>query len=102
MYKDIAVSMIVRGTCHCGRSFMIFQPDLRDLALVERRNTSGTKDIFIADKPEDVCSQCGQAITLPVAEILNTDRTPIGRWMEKMRAKKQSSSTSEDSTQNNE
>lgn len=80
----MTVSMIAKGVCICGRHFMIFQPEIADMADQFSKAFPGWLDVFISDRPEAYCSQCGQAITLPIPELLDPERHELGQLLEEL------------------
>ena len=62
--RDIRLAMVARGICTCGRSFMIFQPELRQMAEDLREALQEHTDIFMADRPEAFCSQSVARLSL--------------------------------------
>ena len=79
-------AMIARGTCTCGKLFVVFQPEKADMAQRLKESASDI-DVLISDKTEAFCSDCGQAISLPVPEVLDQERhgmSSLFEWIESL------------------
>lgn len=80
------LAMMARGICSCGRAFVVFQPERRDMAERLSTDLEGMDwDVFVCDSPEAFCSKCGQGISLPTPEELDTDRhgmSSLSEWLE--------------------
>ena len=64
---------------------MVYQPEHRKTAEMVREAVKEHADVFIADRPVAFCSQCGQAITLPIPEMMDPERTKwaeVAKWLE--------------------
>lgn len=83
-------AVVARGVCQCGRSFLIFQPEKREMAEKLSKDLAESEiDIFISDQEEAFCSVCGQAISLPIPEALDPERHGMAsllEWIEDLEA----------------
>jgi hypothetical protein len=94
-----SISQIHIGNCpECSQSFIVIQPvsftetllqalhaDLPEIARVIE-HPGEEPSIYVCDQETVFCSGCGKPLSLPVAEILDADRTSFGRyalWMNK-------------------
>lgn len=76
---DYKISMIGKGVCTCGRLVWWIQPDPAREAVY--KTMSDVVEIIILDGREDTarCSVCGAAISRPPEEVLDPERSSLGR-----------------------
>ena len=86
----MALTTFVHGTCICGRYFMVLQPEHGDMAEMLSGILTEHADIFVCDRAEAFCSQCGQAISMPIPEQMDVERTnwaEFAKWIESFEAR---------------
>lgn len=87
------ISLAAVDVCpHCGHPYIAIQPVGYIASLLDALKANlhrfkhvadwGDRDpgVYVCDQREAFCSGCGEEIRLPIAEILDADRTAYGRY----------------------
>ncbi len=98
------ISLAAIDTCPlCGHPYIAIQPVPYLASLLEALEVNicrfmhvfdcGGSDpgIYVCDQREVFCSGCGAEIRLPIAEMLDADRTPYGRYVMALHREQKSS-----------
>ncbi len=71
------------GNCPtCGALYLMIQPGPAAESL--QRDSKGAVAIVVLDHDQAACPECGAEIALPAAELLDLDRSNVGRGMLKL------------------
>lgn len=80
------LSALVITECECGQVFMLLNnPEVYDSTKKMFASSTGPLsqdlDVFLCQQEKEKCSKCGREVLLPVAELLDLDRSEKGRLM---------------------